>query len=175
MRNSRRDLLSAPEAVEAVKAVYAELEKRPVERGCVRRTECCQFRFTGKTPYLTRGEAMVAVEALRRTGVHRLAAKKNGNCPVLDESTGQCQIYADRPFGCRTHFCAAAGGLRPRREIQDLIWQLEDLDARLGGVGPQRLPVALEEGLARSHAQGTARGAEVRAVQVKDAPRSRGR
>jgi Fe-S-cluster containining protein len=172
MRNSRRDLLPASEAVAAVQAVYAELEARPVERECVRRTECCQFRLTGKTPYLTRGEAMVAVEALRRSGVHRLPPNKNGNCPLLVENTGQCSIYADRPFGCRTHFCAAAGGLRPRKEIQDLIWRLEDLDTRLGGVGPQKLPVAIEEALERAQSQ---RGAPGQGVQVKDAPRSRGR
>ena len=42
---------------------------------------------------------------------------------------GRCLIYAGRPFGCRTHFCAAAGGPYARREVIDLIHRLEDLDA----------------------------------------------
>ncbi len=32
----------------AVRAVYAELERRPVERSCTRLTECCRFKPTGR-------------------------------------------------------------------------------------------------------------------------------
>lgn len=175
MASSRRDLLDQGAALAAVRAVYAELEQRPVERNCVRQTACCQFRLTGKTPYLTRGEALLAAEALHRIGVHRLPEKKDGSCPLLREENGTCAVYADRPFSCRTHFCSAAGGPYPRKEVQDLIWRLEDIDARLGGVGAQTLPAAVREALGTVRARGSGSGGSGRAVAVKAAPRSRGR
>ena len=44
------------ESLKEVRAVYAELEKRPVQRDCIRRTECCQFKLTGVMPLVTKGE-----------------------------------------------------------------------------------------------------------------------
>lgn len=167
MSTPRKTLLSRSEALEQVRAVYAELEKRPVERECVRRTQCCQFKLTGAVPYLTEGEAQVAAAALRALGQTKITVKTDGNCPLLDSQTGLCQIYESRPFGCRTHFCSAAGGPYKRREVVDLIRRLEDIDNALGGVGPRSLPVAVKEALA----SGLSRGA----VQLKGAPRSRGR
>ena len=57
----------AQAAITGVKQVYADLAARPVERNCLRRTECCQFRHTGYTPWLTDAEAVVAVKAFRAT------------------------------------------------------------------------------------------------------------
>ena len=125
-------------AVAEVRLVYADLATRPVERQCLRRTECCQFKLTGLTPYLTKGEALVAAQAFRATGRKKLPNEAGGACPLLDRVTGNCLIYADRPFGCRTHFCAAAGGPMARREVVDLIRRLETVDAQLGGDGPQQ-------------------------------------
>ena len=130
-------------AVAAVRLVYADLATRPVERQCLRRTECCQFKLTGLTPYLTKGEALVAAQALRATGRKKLPNEAGGACPLLDRLTGNCLIYADRPFGCRTHFCAAAGGPMARREVVDLIRRLESIDAQLGGDGPRKLAAAV--------------------------------
>jgi len=98
---------SVPAAITEVCQIYAELAARPVERHCLRRTECCQFKLTGQTPYLTKGEALVAARALRTTGRKQLPVAINGACPMLEAASGHCLIYADRPFGCRTHFCAA--------------------------------------------------------------------
>src|SRR6187551_3099652 len=112
-------------ALDEVRRVYAELAQRPVERQCIRRTECCQFKLTRLTPYLTKGEALVAARAWRATGRTKLPSKADGACPMLDERSGRCLIYADRPFGCRTHFCDAAGGPLARRDVIDLIRQLE--------------------------------------------------
>ena len=128
-----------------VRAVYADLEKRPVTRDCTRLTECCKFRLTGLVPSMTHGEALVAAQALRATGRKGLPPAVNGNCPMLNPADGRCIIYADRPFGCRTHFCRAAGGPYTRREVLDLIRRLEDVDAALGQRdGPKPLPAALE-------------------------------
>jgi len=136
------------EIVAEVRSIYAELENRPVERNCTRRTECCQFKLTGRTPYLTLGEALVAAKALRATGRARLPKRSDGICPLLADD-GRCVIYADRPFGCRTHFCAAAGGPYTRREVSDLIHRLEDIDRQLGGEGSRPLPAAVQDALAR--------------------------
>jgi hypothetical protein len=66
---------------------------------------------------------------------------------LLDPKTLRCLIYQARPFGCRTHFCEAAGGPYSRREVLDLIRRLERVDAKLGGNGPRPLPDAVDEGL----------------------------
>ena len=47
-----------PAAPPEILAIYADLAARPIERGCDMRTECCQFRLTGRTPMLTKGEAV---------------------------------------------------------------------------------------------------------------------
>ena len=59
-------------------------------------------------------------------------------------------IYADRPFGCRTHFCDAAGGPHPRKQILDLIRRLEEVDRRLGGDGPRMIEAAVADALAEA-------------------------
>jgi Fe-S-cluster containining protein len=130
-------------ALAEVRAVYAELAKRPLERACLVRTECCQFQLTGLTPHLTKGEALVAVKGLRATGRKELPPAEDGICPLLKRETGRCLIYADRPFGCRTHFCAAAGGPYPRKLVLDLIRRLEEVDRQLGGDGPRKIEAAL--------------------------------
>ncbi len=129
-----------------MRAIYAELATRPIERDCRQRTECCHFKLTGRTPYLTKGEALTAAKALRATGRTRLPERTDGACPLLDPQ-GRCLIYHERPFGCRTHFCAAAGGPYARREVSDLIHRLEEIDARLGGDGGRPLPAAVREAL----------------------------
>ena len=135
----------ASDAVAAVRVIYEELATRPIERGCTRLTECCHFKLTGRTPFLTKGEALTAVKALRATGRTKLPVRTDGACPLLDPASGSCLIYQDRPFGCRTHFCAAAGGPYARREVVDLIHRLETIDQTLGGDGSMPLPTAVEK------------------------------
>ena len=134
-------------ALAEVRAVYAELAKRPVTRNCIARTECCQFHLTGLTPHLTKGEALLAAKALRATGRKELPERDDEACPMLHLKTGRCLIYADRPFGCRTHFCEAAGGPYARKEVIDLIRKLEDLDVRLKGDGPRKIVSAVGDAL----------------------------
>ena len=64
---------------------------------------------------------------------------------MLHAPSGACLIYDDRPFGCRTHFCAAAGGPYARGEVIDLIRRLEQIDVELGGVGPRKLQDAVAD------------------------------
>jgi uncharacterized protein len=130
-----------------IKAIYAELEQRPVERACTRLTECCQFRLTGRTPMLTKGEARFAAQGVRAAGRKKLPSREDGACPLLGQN-GRCMIYAHRPFGCRTHFCAAAGGPYPRKAVSDLIQRLDGIDESLGGDGPRPIQGAVADALA---------------------------
>jgi Fe-S-cluster containining protein len=134
-------------ALHEVRAVYADLALRPIERNCVRVKECCHFKLTGRTPYLTQGEALLAARALRATGRTQLPANPTDACPLLDSASGNCLIYDSRPFGCRTHFCAAAGGPYARREVIDLIRRLEVVDESLDGTGPRLLQNAMTDAL----------------------------
>jgi len=147
-RNARLPNGSAADALAEVRQIYSELATRPVDRQCIRRTECCQFKLTGLTPYLTKGEALLAARAWRAAGRTKLPSTTDGACPMLELGSGRCLIYADRPFGCRTHFCAAAGGPMARRDVIDLIRRLETIDARLGGDGPRKLPRGVAAALA---------------------------
>ena len=130
------------EAIDAVRAVYADLAARPVERACTLRTECCQFKLTGRVPQLTKGEAILAAKALRASGRKALPEREDGACPLLRQD-GRCLVYEARPFGCRTHFCAAAGGAYARGEVVDLIRRLEAADLKLGGDGPRGIAAAV--------------------------------
>lgn len=144
---ARRDNFAEQAAIAGVRGIYSELESRSVERSCTLRTECCRFRLTGKTPYLTKGEALVAARAFKATGRKSLPPSPDGDCPFLNRKTSRCLIYDSRPFGCRTHFCAAAGGPYARRDVADLIHQLEDIDRRLGGEEARPLAPAIQQAL----------------------------
>jgi hypothetical protein len=145
--NARNVLHKLQAALAEVRQVYVDLAQRPIERNCTRLTECCRFKLTGRTPYLTKGEAIVAAKAFRATGRKSLSENADGSCPMLQLETGNCLIYENRPFGCRTHFCAAAGGPVARRDVLDLIRRLEDVDLALNGNGPRLLKSAVADAL----------------------------
>jgi len=132
-------------SIEQVGAVYRKLEDRNVSRNCIGRSDCCRFRLTGQTPYITRGESLLAAKAWRATGRKNVPEPADGSCPFLDPATTKCRIYKDRPFPCRTHFCKPAGGPYHRHEVQDLIWELEQIDANLGGTGSRPITDAVRE------------------------------
>ena len=111
----KRRLPSAPEEtalLREVEGVYEELVNRPIERSCIARAHCCRFKLTGEIPYVTRGEALLAARSWRATGRKSVeeSSHSDGRCPFLDPGDQRCRIYSARPFACRTHFCAAAGG-----------------------------------------------------------------
>ncbi|MEI6280109.1 MAG: YkgJ family cysteine cluster protein [Verrucomicrobiae bacterium] len=137
----RRDAAEENRAIAAVREIYAELH--PAERACTLRKECCRFRITGKIPHLTKGEALVAARAFQATGRKFLPERADGACPLLHPETSRCLIYDSRPFGCRTHFCAAAGGPCARRDVVGLIRRLESIGQSLGGREARPLAAAL--------------------------------
>lgn len=113
-----------------LKDIYAEIERRPLQRECMLRTGCCHFRLTGVTPLVTMAEALFAAKGVRASGRVKLKPHPDGTCPLLGVD-GKCTIYQHRPFGCRTHFCQPAGGPYPRKQVADLIQRLEALDEKL--------------------------------------------
>ena len=142
--------MSAPDFTQTtlkVLDVYARhVESRPLARDCATRTECCRFRLTGKTPMVTKGEAITAAVGWRAAGRKAipLGSSVDGACPFLN-SAGKCGIYKHRPLGCRTHFCEAAGGAYPRSHVLDAIHELECLDEALAGDGPRPLEPAVRD------------------------------
>ncbi len=133
----------------ALRQIYADLEARPLPRACELRTGCCHFRLTGLSPSVTRVEALYAAKGVRAGGRKTLPAHPDGACPMLGKE-GRCMIYAHRPFGCRTHFCSAAGGPYPRKHVADLIRRLEELDDRIGWRdGPRAFEDALPDAMAQ--------------------------
>ena len=72
-------------ALAEVRQVYVDLVQRPIERNCVRKTECCHLKLTGRTPYLTKGEAIVAAKAFRATGRKSLPENADGSCQCFNE------------------------------------------------------------------------------------------
>jgi Fe-S-cluster containining protein len=143
-RSGKKRVEADREVLAAVEGVYAELEVRlgKVARDCRVVTRCCRFQLTGEVPVLTLGEALVAARGVRASGRRELKPHAEGACPLLGRE-GRCTIYTDRPFGCRTHFCRAAGGVVPRKLVGDLIQRLEALDEKLGGDGSRGLPEAI--------------------------------
>jgi uncharacterized protein len=134
-------------AITALQEVYQALEQRPVQRDCQLRGDCCHFRLTGKTPLVTQVEALFAARGVKSSGRKKLTPHPDGACPCLGKDQ-RCTIYAYRPFGCRTHFCSAAGGPYTRKEVQDLIQRLEALDEALGyHEGSRPFAAAIESAL----------------------------
>lgn len=148
MKNYRKDRIpDQDEAVREIEQIYKDLAVRPIDRNCTLQTECCQFKRTKIVPYITKGEALLAAKAVRAAGRKEMPEAVDGACPLLNARSGKCMIYKQRPFGCRTHFCEAAGGPYGRGEVLDLIRRLEAVDARLLGHGPVTLPVAVKAAL----------------------------
>ena len=132
-------------ASKEIQAVYADLAELRIERNCELRAECCHFKLTGKTPMITKGEALVAAKALRHSGRKQLPERTDGACRLLHPRSSRCMIYEGRPFGCRTHFCEAAGGPYARKEVLHLIRRLEVVDETVNGEGPRDIHAAIED------------------------------
>ncbi len=144
-QRSRQGSEPDPEMLAEVRRILTTgaLRAARADRACAGLADCCRFRLTGETPHVTLGEAWVAWKAWKAAGRIKVELPADGACPFLN-GQGRCMIYEGRPLACRTHFCMAAGGALPRREVIDLIHALEDIDAALGGDGAARLPDAVK-------------------------------
>lgn len=70
-------------------------------------------------------------------------------CPLLDEATGACPVYAQRPVACRTYgfyvqrelglYCHDIESRVADGSLADVVWGNHDaIDQRLGGLGETR-------------------------------------
>jgi Fe-S-cluster containining protein len=131
---ARADLLAIFREADALVAGASCVCESPA---CAADARCCQFAVTGREPYpnpvelceVAHGRRARGDDPARPRGKLRMLGGE-GACPLLS-SEGRCTIYASRPFGCRTFFCA--GHEPPRRSrdaIQALSRRLSDLAAR---------------------------------------------
>jgi hypothetical protein len=146
-------------------ALYGEVDALHAGFSCPASTECCRFGLTGREPYVTTIELLAIERALARSGgglpsarkralpLHGATSEDERTCPLLDRA-GRCSVYAVRPFGCRTYYCARAErAADPRRPLRALLAQLRDLAARHrpGGDAARALTSALD---AKARARG---------------------
>ena len=140
-----------------LRALYARVDALYADWSCPSSTECCRFGITGRQPYVTALEALAIRHALARRGgmlsPKRRAlpimfdAERERVCPLLDRDR-RCSVYADRPLGCRTFYCARAerGAGPERSELRELTQTLQRMAAahRLGGDQARPLTNILE-------------------------------
>ncbi|MDP3540542.1 MAG: YkgJ family cysteine cluster protein [Azonexus sp.] len=70
-------------------------------------------------------------------------------CPLLDQASGACPVYAQRPVACRTYgfyvqrdlglYCHDIESLVAKGELAEVVWGNHDsIDQRLRGLGESR-------------------------------------
>jgi uncharacterized protein len=123
--------------LDALRALYAEVEAALTGWTCESSTDCCHFGRTGREPYLWPNEWALLERALRgrplpRSARASLPIADERRCPLLS-AEGRCLAYDARPFGCRTFFCdRAVGPTRkpPRADLADIGRRVADLARR---------------------------------------------
>lgn len=118
----------------------------PCHKGC---DDCC--RRLASVPRVTRDEWLLIDSALNPVLRERIRASAQNSrpviCPLLDEDSGACLIYAMRPIACRSYgfYAEREKVLGCHRietlaqESQDVVWgNHEALDERLAQLGPAR-------------------------------------
>jgi len=115
-------------ALKEVRAVYRQADAAYAPFSCPASGECCQLSRTGRQPWLWQPEW----ELLSR-GRPLPPPREDGGCPYLDAAGLRCTVYADRPFGCRTFFCARIRGpaRQPAETVGALLERLERVSQRV--------------------------------------------
>ncbi len=136
--------------------VEAIRESRPdwlCGKGC---DSCC--RRLAEVPQLSEAEWLLLREGLVTLPQERLRAVSRDMsllagqqsrpivCPLLDQPTGACIVYAQRPVACRTYgfyvqrdlglYCQDIESRVANGTLADVVWGNHDaIDQRLGGLG----------------------------------------
>ena len=153
-------------ALAGLRALYARVDALLADTSCDASTECCRFGVTGREPYVTPLELAELLRAVRAAGglpkrrglpLAREAADQAW-CPLLGDD-GRCRVYAARPLGCRTFFCARASrpGKAPREEVRALLAELSALSERFDPRGGRGAPLTQASAL-REAVRGGGRG-----------------
>jgi uncharacterized protein len=133
-----------PMDLDALRRVYADVDRLLEGWSCERSTDCCHFGRTGREPQLWPNEWALLRAALRARPAprsRRLPLAEERRCPLLGDDD-RCVAYAARPFGCRTYFCDRASGPTrrpPRAEIAALGRRIAVLAERTVDDGPRAL------------------------------------
>lgn len=125
-------------------------------KGCA---SCC--RRLAHAPLLTAAEWHLLEEGLATLPAERLQAishamaaladKQSGHvvCPMLDQTTNACLVYAHRPVACRSYgfyvqrhlglYCGDIEALVAGDKLADVVWGNHDaVDQQLAGLGERR-------------------------------------
>lgn len=138
--------------------------------GCCRQLAEVPQLTAAEWDWLRQGLSALPPERLREIGADlRALAKQRARpvvCPLLDQSSGACPVYAQRPVACRSYgfyvqrgvglYCGNIESRVDRGEMADVVWGNHDvIDRRLGALGESR---PLDEWFARwqqgTHAAG---------------------
>lgn len=115
-------------ALQELRVIYRQADAAYAPFSCSASGECCQLSKTQRQPWLW------APEWLLLARQHPLPPPRaDGGCPYLDAAGLRCTVYANRPFGCRTFFCARIRGpsRQPADTVNALLVRLEQVSQRL--------------------------------------------
>lgn len=128
--------------LQELRGLYAELDAAFEGWSCPASTECCRFGLTGVEPYVTSIEYLAVLKAIEARGgplhdkrkalpLAQGGARGERTCPLLDRS-GRCAVYAFRPLGCRTFYCAKAIEAQavPHAFIVSMVRRVQQIAAR---------------------------------------------
>jgi len=153
--------------IDALAALHADIDARVrairdahpqwrCGKGC---DACC--RHLASLPHLTAGEWELLRQGLTALPAPRLAqiraavaALGDGPaapvvCPLLDQASGACPVYAQRPVACRSYgfyvqrdlglHCPEIAAQVAAGTLADVVWGNHDaIDRRLAGLGESR-------------------------------------
>ena len=121
-----------PEVIEAVRALYADVQheidaRRPV---CVMSGRCCRFEEFGHRLFVTTAELAAFTHELPSVP-SRVGGEWDGTgCPF--QSGKICTVHAIRPFGCRMFFCDATSTEWQNQAYERFHARLKRLHEELG-------------------------------------------
>lgn len=155
------------EIMNALSDLHADIDARVIAirkehpdwlcgKGC---DSCC--RRLAEIPRLTAAEWALLREGLSGLPAVRLAeiaeamtalASQSSRpfvCPLLDQASGACPVYAQRPVACRSYgfyvqrelglYCGDIEKLTAEGRLDDVVWGNHDgIDQRLGQLGESR-------------------------------------
>jgi Fe-S-cluster containining protein len=135
-------------------AITGDRPDWPCQRGC---DSCC--RSLGETPHVTAAEwdlmrAAIAdlepqLQQAIAEGFQALPARGPMTCPLLEQQSGACRIYSDRPAACRSYgfYVSRGQGLYCKtieaRDDRGVVWGNQDaLERKLAQLSGPSKPLA---------------------------------
>lgn len=159
----------AEELLAALEAVYLRADELYGHSSCPRSTDCCHFNRTRREPYVTSIELVAITRAVAAKGgaIPTRPTSDEGRCPLLDDDA-RCRVYAARPIGCRTYWCARASCEGPEvahAAMLELVHAIRAIAARHQPDGDRARPLRralASRALSTRHSAGRARRARRR-------------